>query len=159
MSQLAPSASDISNIPTNIDNEIASANAVTDKIDVVMDSSKDIADETLLLGLNAAIEAARAIEVALAIEIALAVEAAKAIEEAKAVEAAKAIEEAKAVETAKVIEVAITGEAGLGLLGLVIGLGVVVQKIRKHLAGSKETVGKIKALTTIIKESIKRPTL
>ena len=129
MSQLAPSASDISNIPTNIDNEIASANAVTDKIDVVMDSSKDIADETLLLGLNAAIEAA------------------------------KAIEEAKAVETAKVIEVAITGEAGLGLLGLVIGLGVVVQKIRKHLAGSKETVGKIKALTTIIKESIKRPTL
>ena len=147
MSQLAPSASDISNIPTNIDNEIASANAVTDKIDVVMDSSKDIADETLLLGLNAAIEAARAIEVALAIEIAL------------AVEAAKAIEEAKAVETAKVIEVAITGEAGLGLLGLVIGLGVVVQKIRKHLAGSKETVGKIKALTTIIKESIKRPTL
>lgn len=147
MSQLAPSASDISNIPTNIDNEIASANAVTDKIDVVMDSSKDIADETLLLGLNAAIEAARAIEVALAIEIAL------------AVEAAKAIEEAKAVEAAKVIEVAITGEAGLGLLGLVIGLGVVVQKIRKHLAGSKETVGKIKALTTIIKESIKRPTL
>jgi len=141
MSQLAPSASDISNIPTNIDNEIASANAVTDKIDVVMDSSKDIADETLLLGLNAAIEVALAIEIALAVE------------------AAKAIEEAKAVEAAKVIEVAITGEAGLGLLGLVIGLGVVVQKIRKHLAGSKETVGKIKALTTIIKESIKRPTL
>jgi len=45
------------------------------------------------------------------------------------------------------IEAARAGEAGLGF-------GVVAQEIRKLSADSKETVGKIKELTTIIKESV-----
>ncbi|WP_243454571.1 PocR ligand-binding domain-containing protein [Desulfosporosinus fructosivorans] len=45
------------------------------------------------------------------------------------------------------IEAARAGEAGLGF-------GVVAQEIRKLSADSKETVGKIKALTTSIKESV-----
>jgi len=45
------------------------------------------------------------------------------------------------------IEAARAGEAGLGF-------GVVAQEIRKLSADSKETVGKIKDLTTIIKESV-----
>lgn len=45
------------------------------------------------------------------------------------------------------IEAARAGEAGLGF-------GVVAQEIRKLSADSKQTVGKIKELTTIIKESV-----
>jgi len=45
------------------------------------------------------------------------------------------------------IEAARAGEAGLGF-------GVVAQEIRKLSADSKETVGRIKDLTTIIKESV-----
>jgi methyl-accepting chemotaxis protein len=45
------------------------------------------------------------------------------------------------------IEAARAGEAGLGF-------GVIAQEIRKLSADSKETVGKIKDLTTIIKESV-----
>ncbi|EGW41562.1 PocR ligand-binding domain-containing protein [Desulfosporosinus sp. OT] len=45
------------------------------------------------------------------------------------------------------IEAARAGEAGLGF-------GVVAQEIRKLSADSKETVGKIKDLTTIIKDSV-----
>ena len=47
------------------------------------------------------------------------------------------------------IEAARAGEAGLGF-------GVVAQEIRKLSADSKETVGKIKELTTIIKESVEK---
>jgi methyl-accepting chemotaxis protein len=45
------------------------------------------------------------------------------------------------------IEAARAGEAGLGF-------GVVAQEIRKLSADSKETVGRIKDLTTIIKNSV-----
>jgi len=45
------------------------------------------------------------------------------------------------------IEAARAGEAGLGF-------GVVAQEIRKLSADSKETVGKIRGLTTIIKDSV-----
>ncbi len=99
MEELAASATEISANQTNLNNEIKNVNIVTGKIDSVMDFIKDIADETRLLGLNAAIEAARA------------------------------------------------GDAGLGF-------GVVAQEIRKLSADSKETVGKIRELTTIIKESV-----
>ena len=99
MQELAASAAEISANQTNLNDEIKNVNSVTGKIDSVMDFIKDIADETRLLGLNAAIEAARA------------------------------------------------GDAGLGF-------GVVAQEIRKLSADSKETVGKIKDLTTIIKESV-----
>jgi len=99
MEELAASATDISGNQANLNDEIKNVNAVTGKIDEVMDFIKDIADETRLLGLNAAIEAARA------------------------------------------------GDAGLGF-------GVVAQEIRKLSADSKETVGKIKDLTTIIKISV-----
>ena len=47
------------------------------------------------------------------------------------------------------IEAARAGEAGLGF-------GVVAQEIRKLSADSKQTVGKIKELTTLIKESVDR---
>jgi ligand-binding sensor protein len=47
------------------------------------------------------------------------------------------------------IEAARAGEAGLGF-------GVVAQEIRKLSADSKQTVGKIKELTTIIKDSVDR---
>lgn len=99
MEQLAASASTVSENQVNLNTEIKNVNNVTSKIDEVMDFIKDIADETRLLGLNAAIEAARA------------------------------------------------GDVGLGF-------GVVAQEIRKLSADSKETVGKIKDLTTSIKESV-----
>lgn len=99
MEELAASATTVSNNQTDLNNEIKNVNTVTGKIDEVMDFIKDIADETRLLGLNAAIEAARA------------------------------------------------GDAGLGF-------GVVAQEIRNLSADSKQTVGKIKELTTIIKESV-----
>jgi ligand-binding sensor protein len=99
MQQLAASASTVSDNQTDLNSEIKNVNTVTGKIDEVMDFIKDIADETRLLGLNAAIEAARA------------------------------------------------GDAGLGF-------SVVAQEIRNLSADSKQTVGKIKELTTSIKESV-----
>jgi len=101
MQELAASASTVSHTQTNLNNEIKNVNTVTGKIDEVMDFIKDIADETRLLGLNAAIEAARA------------------------------------------------GTAGLGF-------GVVAQEIRKLSDDSKQTVGRIKELTTLIKESVEK---
>jgi ligand-binding sensor protein len=99
MEELAASASTVSDNQANLNQEIKNVNLVTGKIDEVMDFIKDIADETRLLGLNAAIEAARA------------------------------------------------GDAGLGF-------GVVAQEIRNLSADSKQTVGKIKELTTSIKDSV-----
>lgn len=97
--ELAASASQVCDNQNQLNDEIKNVDTITGKINEVMDFIKDIADETRLLGLNAAIEAARA------------------------------------------------GQAGLGF-------GVVAQEIRKLSADSKETVGRIRILTTNIKESV-----
>ena len=99
MEELAASASTVNNTQLALNNEIKHVSEITAKIDDVMALIKDIADETRLLGLNAAIEAAR------------------------------------------------EGEAGLGF-------SVVAQEIRKLSDESKQTVGKIKEFTMIIKESV-----
>lgn len=60
MEQLAASAGTVSDNQSKLNSEIGNVNQVTGNINDVMDLIKEIADETRLLGLNAAIEAARA---------------------------------------------------------------------------------------------------
>ena len=60
MEELAASASDVSNNQNILNGEIKNVSIVSGKINEVMDFIKEIADETRLLGLTAAIEAARA---------------------------------------------------------------------------------------------------
>jgi Predicted sensor domain len=99
MEELSASASNVINNQTNLNSEIRNVDTMTGKINEVMDSIKAIADQTQMLGLNAAIEAARA------------------------------------------------GTAGAGF-------SVVAEEIRKLSANSKETVGKIKEFTNLIKASV-----
>ena len=106
MEQLATSAGDISKRQTDLNHEIVCVNAVTDKIDSVMSFIREIGNETRLLGVNAAAEAAKAIKAANAIEVAKAIEAAKALEAANAIKAANELAAAKAIEAALAIAAA-----------------------------------------------------
>lgn len=101
MEELAASASNVINNQTDLNGEIKNVDRMTGEINEVMDFIKTISDQTQMLGLNAAIEAARA------------------------------------------------GTAGAGF-------GVVAEEIRKLSASSKQTVGKIKEFTNLIKASVNK---
>lgn len=60
MEQLAASAQEVNNGQNKLNNEIANVNTMSDQISEVLEFIREIADETRMLGLNAAIEAARA---------------------------------------------------------------------------------------------------
>lgn len=60
MQQLAASTTDVTQNQASLNEEIQNVSHVSEKINSVLDFIKEIADETRLLGLNAAIEAARA---------------------------------------------------------------------------------------------------
>ncbi|MZP30513.1 chemotaxis protein [Heliobacterium undosum] len=60
MEQMAASANEVNENQLKLNSEIQSVSNLTEKINEVIDFIKEIADETRLLGLNAAIEAAKA---------------------------------------------------------------------------------------------------
>lgn len=60
MEEMAASATEVNDAQTALNQEILNVNSLTQQINEVIEFIKEIADETKLLGLNAAIEAARA---------------------------------------------------------------------------------------------------
>ncbi|MDQ7096537.1 methyl-accepting chemotaxis protein [Desulfosporosinus sp. PR] len=60
MEEIAASASNVSDNQNQLNQEIKKVQELTEKIDQVMVFTKEVADQTKMLGLNAAIEAARA---------------------------------------------------------------------------------------------------
>lgn len=63
MEELSAASVTVSNNQHNLNNEIGNIKKISEEINTILDSIKNIADQTRMLGLNAAIEAARAGEV------------------------------------------------------------------------------------------------